>query len=132
MQRLWDNINEEPDKFKDKRVSYMLADMRRDTIDDILAGFAEEWCVSLDAVTYAADRYALGDKEIPGLTNLKESADYEKFSSTHSGIAKFKYRQAMKDALLNLLNEEIIPLRDDNYRVDSTKLSLQSENWIKC
>ncbi|WP_455528233.1 type I restriction endonuclease subunit R [Huintestinicola sp.] len=128
MQRLWDNINEEPDKFKDKRVSYMLADMRRDTIDDILAGFAEEWCVSLDAVTYAADRYALGDKEIPGLTNLKESADYEKFSSTHSGIAKFKYRQAMKDALLNLLNEEIIPLRDDNYRVDSTKLSLQSEN----
>ncbi len=86
----------------------------------MLSSFADEWCVSLDAVTYAADRFESGDTEIPGLTNLKESADYDKYSLSHSGIAKFKYRQAMKEALLKLLNEEIIPLKDDNYRIEPT------------
>lgn len=94
--------------------------MRKNAIDSILTAFANEWCVSLEAVTYSADRYVRGDTEIPGLTNLKESADFEKYSTTHSGIAKFKYRQAMKDALLIMLNVEIIPLRDDNYRINDT------------
>lgn len=116
MKELWANVSENPDDFKDKRVSHVLANMRKEAIDSVLADFAEEWCVSLEAVTYAADRYDMGDTEIPGLTNLKESADFEKYRTNHSGIAKFKYRQAMKDALLVLLNEEIIPLRDDNYR----------------
>ena len=120
LQQLWKNISENPEDFKDKRVSYILADMRKETIDGLLSSFADEWCVSLDAVTYAADRFESGDTEIPGLTNLKESADYDKYSLSHSGIAKFKYRQAMKEALLKLLNEEIIPLKDDNYRIEPT------------
>lgn len=125
LRELWENISENPDEYKDKRVSYILADMRKEAIDSILSDFADEWCVSLEAVTYAADRYDVGDDEIPGLTNLKESADYDKYSQTHSGIAKFKYRQAMKEALLDLLNEEIIPLRDDNYRANDMKLAAQ-------
>lgn len=119
MQQLWANISENPEDFKDKRVSYILAEMRKEAIDNILSEFASEWCVNLDALTYSADRYVFGDTEIPGLTNLKESADFEEYRTTHSGIAKFKYRQAMKDALLIMLNIEIIPLRDDNYRVDT-------------
>lgn len=125
LRELWENISENPDEYKDKRVSYILADMRKEAIDSVLSDFAEEWCVSLEAVTYAADRYDVGDDEIPGLTNLKESADYDKYSQNHSGIAKFKYRQAMKEALIDLLNEEIIPLRDDNYRANDMKLVAQ-------
>ena len=121
MKELWERINSNPNDFRDKRVSYILEDMRKKAIDNVISAFAKEWCVSLEAVTYAADRYDLDDTEIPGLTNLKETADYEKYKAAHSGIAKFKYRQAMKEALLNVLNEEIIPLRDDNYRIDDTK-----------
>jgi type I restriction enzyme R subunit len=120
MQKLWDNISENPDKFKDKRVSYILTDMRKETIDSVLSAFAEEWCVPLEAIFYAADRYEIGDIEIPGLNNLKKSADFDRYSVTHSGISKFKYHQAIKNALLNLLNEEVIPLRDDNYRINDT------------
>ena len=120
LQQLWKNISENPDDFKDKRVSYILADMRKETIDGLLSEFSENWCVSLDAVTYAADRYEYGDADVPGLTNLKESADYDRYSLSHTGIAKFKYRSAMKEALLKLLNEEIVPLRDDNYRMEIT------------
>lgn len=127
MKKLWANISENPDDFKDKRVSYILEDMRKEAIDSVLIAFAEEWCVSFEALVYAADRYERGDTEIPGITNLKESADYEKYHATHSDIAKFKYRQAMKDTLLNLLNNEIIPLRDDNYRIDYTKQTEKNE-----
>lgn len=128
MQKLWYNIRENPDKFKDERVSHNLADMRKEAIDSVLSAFAEEWCVALEAVTYAADRYECGDTEIPGLNNLKKSADFDSYSSTHSGISKFKYHQAIKKALFDLLNEEVIPLRDDNYRIDDAKLALKQDN----
>lgn len=126
MQKLWKNISENPDAFKDKRVSYVLADMRKEAIDSVLATFAEEWCVTLEAVAYAVDRYEYSNMEIPGLNNLKKSADFERYSMEHSGISKFKYHQAMKKALYNLLIDEIIPLRDDNFRINDSKLALQT------
>ena len=128
MQQLWTNISENPDDFKDKRVSYILADMRKETIDRVLTSFAEEWCVALEAVSYAADRYEYGDMELPGLNNLKKSADFDKYSTIHSDISKFKYHQAIKKALTDLLIEEIIPLRDDDYRIENTVLSVQVNN----
>ena len=124
--KLWMNIRENPDDFKDKRVSYILADMRKEAINSVLKDFAEKWCVSFEAVFYAADRYEYGDTEIPGLNNLKKSADFEKYAAEHDGVSKFKYHQAIKKALADLLVDEIIPLRDDNYRIDDTKLDLQS------
>lgn len=126
MQELWNDINNNPDKFKDKRVSHALAEMRKEAIDNVLSNFADEWCVSLEAVSYSADRYELGDTEIPGLNNLKKVADFDKYSETHSDISKFKYNQAMKKALSDLLIDDIVPLRDDNYRIDDTKLTAKS------
>lgn len=121
MQELWKNINNNPDEFKDKRVSHILTEMRKEAIDNVLTSFAEEWCISLDAVSYSAERYESGDTEIPGLNNLKKSADYNKFSETHNDMSKFKYHQAVKKALSDLLTDEIIPIRDDNYRIDEVK-----------
>ena len=128
MQELWNNIRENPDEFKDKRVSYILADMRKETIESVLRKFAEQWCVALDAISYSADRYEFGDTEIPGLNNLKKSADFDRYAAEHDGVSKFKYHQAIKKALADLLIDEIIPLRDDNYRIDDAKLALQSTN----
>ena len=128
MQELWNNIRENPDEFKDKRVSYILADMRKETIESVLREFAEKWCVALDAISYSADRYEFGDTEIPGLNNLKKSADFDRYAAEHDGVSKFKYHQAIKKALADLLIDEIIPLRDDNYRIDDAKLALQSTN----
>ena len=122
MQQLWEKVQENPDDFKGKRVSYVLAEMRKETIDSVLRGFAEEWCVSLDAVSYAADRYQFGDTDLPGLNNLKKSADFDSYSAEHEGISKFKYHQSVKKALLTLLNEDVIPLRDDDYRIDDAAL----------
>lgn len=121
MQELWNNIKNNPNEFKDKRVSHILAGMRKEAIDNTLSSFANEWCVSFEAISYSADRYELGDAEILGLNNIKKDANFDKYSETHSNISKFKYNQAMKKALTDLLIEEIVPLRDDNYRIDTAK-----------
>ena len=118
MQQLWDNVQENPDEFKDRRVSYVLAEMRKETIDSVLSAFAKEWCVSLDAVLYTAERYQAGETELPGLNNLKKSADFDSYTANHSGISKFKYHQSIKKALITLLNNDVIPLRDDDYRIE--------------
>ena len=121
MQQLWEKVQENPDEFKDRRVSYVLAEMRKEAIDSVLSAFAEEWCVSLDAVSYAAERYQVGDTDLPGLNNLKKSADFDSYSSKHEGMSKFKYHQSIKKALIALLNDDVIPLRDDDYRIDDTR-----------
>lgn len=120
MQQLWDKVQENPDEFKDRRVSYVLAEMRKEAIDSVLTAFAEEWCVSLDAVSYAAERYQVGDTDLPGLNNLKKSADFDSYAAKHDGMSKFKYHQSVKKALLTVLNDDVIPLRDDDYRIDDT------------
>lgn len=121
MQQLWEKVQESPDEFKDRRVSYVLAEMRKETIDSVLSAFAEKWCVSLAAVSYAAERYQAGDTDLPGLNNLKKSADFDKYSATHEGMSKFKYHQSVKKALITLLNDDVIPLRDDDYRIDDIR-----------
>jgi len=118
MQQLWEKVQQSPDEFRDRRVSYVLAEMRKEAIDSVLRDFAEEWCVSLEAVTYTADRYQAGDTDLPGLNNLKNSGDFKSYSAAHEGMPKFKYNQSVKNALLKLLNEDVIPLRDDDYRID--------------
>ena len=121
MQQLWKKVQDKPDDFKDKRVSYVLSEMRKEATDSVLSAFAKEWCVSLDAVSYAADRYQFGDTELPGLNNLKKTADFDSYAAAHNGVSKFKYHQSVKKALLSVLNEDIIPLRDDDYRISERK-----------
>ncbi len=118
LKTLWERIKQNPDDFKGKKVSHILESMRKEAMDNILTAFAAEWCVSTEAVSFAAAHYEKGDTEIPALNNLKKTADFVRYSETHTGITKFKYHQEMKKALLDVLNNEIIPLRDDNYRID--------------
>lgn len=126
MKELWTDISNNPEEFKDKRVSHILAQMRKEAIDNVLSAFATEWCVSLEAVSYSAERYALGDAEIPGLNTLKRTADFDKYSETHKDISKFKYHQAMKKAFTDLLINEIIPLRDDDYSSNDANTTVQT------
>ena len=96
--------------------------MRKEAIDRVLSAFAEEWCVSPDAVSYAAERYQAGDTDLPGLNNLKKSADFNSYAAIHDGMSKFKYHQSVKKALLTVLNDDVIPLRDDDYRIDDISM----------
>lgn len=118
MQSLWQKVQENPDEFRDMRVSYVLSEMRKEAIDRVLRDFAEKWCLSLEAVSYAADRYQAGDTDIPGLNTLKKTADFDSYAANHEGVSKFKYHQSVKKALLILLNEDVVPLRDDDYRMN--------------
>ena len=122
MRQLWEKVQENPDAFKNVRVSHVLEKMRTEAIDSVLSGFAGEWCVSPDAVSYAADRYQRGETDVPGLNNLKKTSDFDKYSAGHTDVSKFKYHQSVKKALLILLNEDVLPLRDDDYRIDDTAI----------
>ena len=115
MRKLWKKVQEVPEEFTDQRVSYVLEEMRKEAIRNVVSGFAEEWCVSESAVIFAAERIDVESDTIPGLNNIKESADYAKYEKTHGKIPKFKYNQAIKKALFATLHTEVIPFRDDDY-----------------
>lgn len=54
--------------------------------------------------------------EVLGLNNLKDTADFGKFFAKHENIHKFKYHQSLKNALLTLPKDDVLSLKDDDYR----------------
>ncbi len=122
MKNLWDDIQAHPEEFRDKQVSLVLEEMRKNTIDKLTEEFSVDWFVPLEAVVYVADRYVMADGlDIPGLSNIKKNADYSGYVLEHNDISKFKYHQKLKAALLKLLREEILPLRDDDYVIEEVQ-----------
>ena len=115
MQSLWEKILANPGKYKNKKIGIILAEMREDAIDKVINEFTEEWCVEKTAVQYTAEHYTLTDdeNEIPGLKMLKETADYESYKEKAGNhVPKFKYYSSMKNNLLQVLEKEILPLRE--------------------
>lgn len=119
MQELWSKVQESPEEFENTRVSYVLETMRNEAIIRVVRAFAQEWCVPETAIMYAAQRMEPDADVIPGLNNIKDSADYAKYVETHDRIAKFKYNQSVKKALAVMLREEVLPLRFDDYQVQN-------------
>lgn len=131
MKRLWDEVQENPDEFKDKRVSFVLKEMRDEAIVNVASDFADKWCVPKSAVMYAAQRMKRESEDIPGLNNIKESADYAAYKEKNGDLPKFKYNQAMKKNLRRMILEDIIPLRDDDYRIESAAAQLATRKTIE-
>lgn len=116
MKSLWNEIQDNPKQFQDKQVSLILEQMRKESIDKLTEKFSVDWYIPKETVVYAADHYVKSDgDDIPGLSNIKNNADYSGYVMENEGIPKFKYHQKLKSALLTLLREEILPLRDDDY-----------------
>ncbi len=100
-----------------------IQEMREEAIHNVVKDFSKHWCVPESAVMYAAQRMKRDSGEIPGLNNIKDSSDYAAYKDRNGDLPKFKYNQAMKKDLRRMILEDIIPLRDDDYRIEPTETS---------
>lgn len=111
MMQILDDLEKDKDAYRGKNISAILEDMRREAIDIVIDNFVKKWYVNRDAVCYAVLHSANG--EIKDRTILKEKADYKKYKEeVEEPLQKFKYHNAMRAELEEVMKAEILPLMD--------------------
>lgn len=109
LMQILDRMEEDRDAFLGKDISVILYEMRTKAIEEEIRKFSEKWFVPFEDVRYEAYRFR--DGEMPGESQLKESADYAAYkSATEKPLPKFRYRKAMISEFKDALMPEISPL----------------------
>lgn len=95
--------------------------------DKIINDFSKEWFVSKDELNLSAIQYVEWVNEIPNISRIIDSKDYDKYKAKHSEINPFKYSQLIKNSWQKELDEKVVWVNNEIKRVPETTLNHLSE-----
>lgn len=102
-----DEIDEDVDIFVVKRDFFTRA--KNSEIDR----FSEEWFVDKDALHLSSIQYMVGMDLIPNTSEIIDSRNFDKYKEQNPGAKPFSYPQVMKRQWRIVLDERIVPLRNE-------------------
>ncbi|MNI80822.1 hypothetical protein D3C73_1373860 [compost metagenome] len=79
----------------------------------VIKDFSEKWFVSKDELYLSAIQYHAGDDEIPNISRIISSRDYESYKAKHPKANPIKDAQVMKQDWKKELDEKIVWLNDE-------------------
>lgn len=113
MRILFNDMLKHPEEYRDKQISAIIEHMRHDAILNLIETFSKKWYLNPKDIEYAAYHYKSGSGDIPNSGAIKDSSDYTAYrDNTENPEKKFRYRKAFTAELKDLLENEIVPLRD--------------------
>jgi type I restriction enzyme R subunit len=113
LRSLWEKALQNPDEYKNENLMVIYEQTKENTINSILNAFAKKWCIGAPTVRYVASQYYEGEESIPNPDMIRDDSDFDAYlAQNHEPMRKFAYLKAVKDELKAILDEEIIPLRD--------------------
>ena len=120
MRSLWDKIKQNPEEYKDKQISSILAEMKENAITVVVDQLTKTWFLDEPTLRYSVDRYRPGMDGVPNENQLKDTADYNLYVNTvqargEEALPKFLYYSRMIDDLRAKFETEIAPLVSDEY-----------------
>lgn len=112
MRTLWDSIRRDPENYRDKNVSNVLADMINEAEQGVIHDFSEKWSVNEDELAYVVSNYNPNKKRQSGENELKRSSDYDKYKLTSDNpLPKLKYWKTVRSDLEETVKKDILPLQ---------------------
>ncbi|MDE1549996.1 type I restriction endonuclease subunit R [Jeotgalibaca caeni] len=112
MRRLWDNILQNPEDYRNQNVSQVLENMILDAQEDIIQDFSQKWHVEEEELAYVVNNYNPKKQRQNGENELKESADYNAYKEkVDEPVSKLKYWKTVRSDLEELMENEILPLQ---------------------
>ncbi|KRL54490.1 type I restriction endonuclease subunit R [Furfurilactobacillus rossiae] len=75
--------------------------------------FSKEWCIPNSELHSSVIQYYGGAKDVPGLSDLNRSMDVNQYQIEHPGASLFRARAQMKVAWQALLDDVILPYREE-------------------
>ena len=100
-------VDEEEDIFVVKRTFFTDAQNR------LVKDFADEWFVDKEALHLSRVQYLIGMDPIPNISAILNSRDFDGYKAVNPGAKKLKHGPEMKRKWKKVLDEVIVPLRDE-------------------
>lgn len=112
VEELWENIQKNPEEYRDKNVSVLLENMIQSTKYELIEDFSQKWCVNEANLDYVVSNYNPSRKRQNGEAELKNTSNYDKYKEICvNPVSKLKYWKNVRQDLKELVETEILPLR---------------------
>lgn len=112
MRRLWNDIQDAPEHYRDQNVSVLLENMVETTKYELVESFAQKWFVNEKTLEYVVSNYNPMLERQPGEAALKETSNYIEYKESNTNpVSKLKYWSTVRQDLKELMTDEILPLR---------------------
>ncbi|MDY3024169.1 MAG: type I restriction endonuclease subunit R [Streptococcus hyovaginalis] len=111
--QLWNQAKEHKSAYEGESMVYQLEEMIDQTISDKVRETADYWQIKEEALQFVVDHYRLGQDKQIGEKAVTDSQDYDSYKSREGegALSKLKYKKALKEDYMNMIAEEILPLR---------------------
>lgn len=83
------------------------------SFDRAIQEFADTWFVSESELQLSAIQYEVGSQSIPNTRGILESKRFDEYKVINPAVSPLKYGPEMKRQWTKLLNEFVVPLRDE-------------------
>ncbi|MFC0276852.1 HsdR family type I site-specific deoxyribonuclease [Enterococcus devriesei] len=112
MKNLWDDIQKDPEAYRNQNVSVLLENLIHDTTYELVEKFSDKWQVNEDELEFMVSNYNPKRSRQNGEAELKRTSNYEEYKQkAEEPVSKLKYWKSVRKELDELMSEEILPLR---------------------
>ncbi|WP_141425898.1 type I restriction endonuclease subunit R, partial [Priestia megaterium] len=112
MEKLWTNIQTNPEAYRDQYVSTILEKMVQRTIHELIEVFVQKWWVKKEELAFMVANYKPTLEKQYGEAELKRTSNYEAYKEhTINPVSKLKYWKTVKNAFENMMIHDILPLQ---------------------
>lgn len=112
MKNLWDDIQKDPEAYRNQNVSVLLENLIHDTTYGLVEEFSDKWQVNEDELEFMVSNYNPKRSRQNGEAELKRTSNYDEYKQKVAHpVSKLKYWKSVRQELDELMTEEILPLR---------------------
>lgn len=113
MEALWEDIQANPEAFRDQHVSSLLEQMIQQTINTLVDDFANTWWVQNDELAFMVANYKSNLQKQNGEAELKRTSDYEGYKNhTKNPKKRLTYWKSVRQAFDEMMIQDILPLQN--------------------
>ena len=111
--QLWQDVQTDTEQYQGQSVAHKLDEMIEKTTQQKIHETADYWKIGQDELQFVVDNFRIGREKQNGEKAVTDSQDYAAYKEAHGdrALPKLKYKKALKEDYMNMIAEEILPLR---------------------
>ena len=112
MKDLWENIQQDPEAYRDQNVSVLLEEKIQESIHKLIENFTKKWHVKEEELSFMVANYNPSKDKQNGEAELKRTSNYEAYKAhTENPVKRLTYWKSVKQDFEEMMVNDILPLQ---------------------
>lgn len=112
MKDLWENIQRDPEAYRDQNVSVLLEEKIQESIHKLSENFIKKWHVKEAELSFMVANYNPSKDKQNGEAELKRTSNYESYkANTEKPVKRLTYWKSVKQDFEEMMVNDILPLQ---------------------